>query len=135
MTTLSKRPNTLILFFSILLTFIVLRIYLHFFPNTDFNVGRYNIHHLYSGIILVALGGVPLVLLEHDGRAHKIALVVFGIGLSMALDEWVFLIATDGTNASYSLPVSFWGGAILTALVCGYVGAVNLLFKHKQHDK
>jgi len=128
----SKRPNALILFLSILLTFIVLRIYLHFFPNTDFNIRRYNIHHLYSGLIIAALGGVPVALLEHDGLGRKTALVVFGVGLSMALDEWVFLIATDGTNASYSLPVSFWGGAILTALVCGYVVAVDLFIKHKK---
>lgn len=132
MNTSSKRQNPAILILSILLTFVVLRIYLHFFPNTDFNVGRYNIHHLYSGIILIALSGVPLALLEQDGNARKIALVVFGIGLSMSLDEWIFLIATDGTNASYSLPVSFWGGAILTVLVCGYVVIANLLIKRKQ---
>jgi hypothetical protein len=108
-----------------------LRIYLHFFPNTDFNVGCYNIHHLYSGLILVALGGVPLTLFEHDGRARKIALAIFGIGLSMALDKWVFIVATDGTNASYSLPFSFWGGTILTALVCGYVVIIDLFIKRK----
>jgi len=132
MKTLSKHPNALILFLSILLSFVILRIYLHFFPNTDFNVGRYNIHHLYSGLVFIALGGVPLALFEHDGLARKIALAIFGVGLSMALDEWVFLIATDGTNASYSLPVSFWDGAILTALVCGYVIITDLLIKRKQ---
>lgn len=132
MNSLLKRPNTLILFLSILLTFIVLRIYLHFFPNTDFNVGRYNIHHLYSGLILIALGGIPLAMLEHDGRARRIALAVFSIGLSMALDEWVFLIATDGTNASYSLPVSFWGGLVLTILACGYVLVVDMVIQQRE---
>jgi hypothetical protein len=39
--------------------------------------------------------------------------VVFGVGLSLALDEVVYLIATDGSNASYLLPVSFWGGVVV----------------------
>ncbi len=34
--------------------------------------------------------------------------------------NWVYLIATDGTNASYSLPVSFWGGVIVIGLACAY---------------
>jgi hypothetical protein len=41
---------------------------------------------------------------------------VFGSGLSLALDEVVYLIATDGSNASYLLPVSFWGGVIVVGL-------------------
>ena len=50
------------------------------------------------------------------GRALDIATVAFGVGLSMALDEWLYLIVTDGSNASYILPISFWGGL-------GFVGA------------
>ena len=49
-----------------------------------------------------------------------VALLVFGAGLAMALDEWVYLIATDGTNASYLLPVSLWGGIVVTGLACVY---------------
>jgi hypothetical protein len=33
------------------------------------------------------------------------------------MDEWVYLIATDGTNASYLLPVSFWGAVAMHTLV------------------
>ena len=50
--------------------------------------------------------------------------VVFGVGLSLALDEWVYLIVTDGSNASYLLPVSFWGGLVMIALACVYVGVL-----------
>jgi len=45
----------------------------------------------------------------------------------MALDEWVYLIATDGTNASYLLPVSFWGGVIVVALACLYAYGLTRL--------
>ena len=57
----------------------------------------------------------------------KLALIAFGIGLGMALDEWVYLIATDGTNASYLLPVSFWGGVIVVALACLYAYGLTRL--------
>ena len=36
------------------------------------------------------------------------------------LDEWVYLVATDGTNASYLLPVSGWGAVALLGLASLY---------------
>ena len=111
---------------SMLLTFVAFRAYLHFSPNTDFNVGPYNIHHLYVGLLLILLGGVPLAIFQGQGRALDLATIVFGVGLSMALDEWVFLITTDGTNASYLLPISFWGGATMVGLAGAYTLALYL---------
>jgi hypothetical protein len=103
-------------------TFTVLRAYLWFAPDTDLNVGAYNIHHLYSGLVVATIGGVPLGVLHPDANRRLVDLsrVVFSVGLAMALDEWLYLIATDGTNASYSLPVSFWGGLAAVALACAY---------------
>jgi hypothetical protein len=99
-------------------TFAILRASLYFAPDTDLNVGAYNVHHLFTGLLLVAAGGIVAVVLEGGGRALDVATAVFGIGLGMALDEWVYLIATDGTNASYLLPVSLWGGAIMVGAAC-----------------
>ena len=45
----------------------------------------------------------------------------------MALDEWVYLIATDGSNAAYLTPVSFWGGAIAVGLASVLALAVAYL--------
>ncbi len=111
---------------SMLLTFATLRIYLHFSPNTDLNVGPYNIHHLYVGLLLILIGGMPLAIFQGQGRLLDVATIVFGVGLSMALDEWVYLITTDGTNASYLLPISFWGGVTMIGLACGYAVALYL---------
>jgi hypothetical protein len=55
------------------------------------------------------------------------ATIGFGIGLSLALDEWVYLITTDGSNASYLLPISFWGGAVCVGLACLYVLVLYLV--------
>jgi hypothetical protein len=108
----------------LLVTFAALRLFLHSFPNADFNVGRYNIHHLFTGLILITLSGIPLAVFHGEGRLLDFAALAFGIGMSLALDEWVYLIATDGTNASYLLPISFWGGVVMIALASGYALAL-----------
>lgn len=112
---------------ALLLTFAALRLWLHQFPNTDLNLGAYNIHHLFTGLLLIALGGIPLAVLQGQSRWLDAAALVFGAGLSMALDEWVFLIATDGSNAAYLWPVSWRGAALLIALACGYAGLFRLV--------
>ena len=106
------------------LTFGVMRAYLHWSPNTDLNVAGYNVHHLFTGLVLLTLGSIPAVLLPRTHRASLPALAVFGVGLSLALDEWLYLIVTDGTNAAYITPVSFWGGLVAVTLAIGYAWVV-----------
>jgi hypothetical protein len=116
----TETRNATVLVATMVATFIALRGFLSFSPDSDFNVGRYNIHHLFTGLVLAAAGGIPLALFGRESRGRLAALILFGVGLSMALDEWVYLIATDGTNASYLLPVSFWGGVIVVGLAVVY---------------
>jgi hypothetical protein len=102
---------------SLLLTFVVVRLALWRSPDSDFDLAGYNVHHLFTGVLMMTAGGLPLVLRAGRSRGLDIACVVFGAGLALALDEVVYLIATDGSNASYLLPVSFWGAAALHAAV------------------
>jgi len=118
------RKNGIILLCSMSLTFALLRAYLHISPNTDLNVGRYNIHHLFTGLLLIVAGGIPLAILHPSTRRLDLARWIFGAGMGMALDEWVYLIATDGSNASYLLPVSFWGGVVVIGLALLYTAAL-----------
>lgn len=127
-----NKTRAKILFLSILATFIVIRIWLFFYPNADFNVFEYNIHHLYTGLLLIMIGGVPLILFSGNSTVLNLATVIFGIGLSLALDEWVYLITTDGSNMSYLLPISFWGGAILVGIACLYIVILYLWFGRKR---
>jgi hypothetical protein len=46
--------------------------------------------------------------------------------LALALDEWVYLIATDGSNASYLLPVSLKGGIVMVGLAAVYIAVLYL---------
>jgi hypothetical protein len=106
---------------ALLVAFVVLRIYLHNSPGTNFNVGAYNVHHLFTGLLLITAGGLPLVLFHGQNRALDLSTMVFGAGLGMALDEWVYLITTDGSDASYLLPVSLWGGVVMVMLALAYL--------------
>jgi len=119
-----NKTRVKILLASLVLTFILIRALLYFYPNADFNLFGYNIHHLYTGLLLIAIGGIPLVLFSNQTRILNVATAIFGIGLSLALDEWVYLITTDGSNMSYLLPISLWGGIILVGLTCLYIGAL-----------
>lgn len=103
------------------ITFVVFRGVLALTPNTDLNIGSHNVHHLFVGLLILTVCGVPAVMFSGGSRLLDAARFGFGVGLGMALDEWVYLIATDGSNASYLLPVSFWGGLLFVGAAVAYV--------------
>lgn len=107
---------------SMVATVLLLRFSLWVSPNADFNIGSYNIHHLFTGLLFITLGALPLVLFQGNSRWLDVSVLALGAGLGMALDEWVYLIATDGSNASYLLPVSFWGAVSAVGLTLAYFG-------------
>ena len=102
-------------------TFIITRSLLWMSPNSDFDVAGHNVHHLFIGLLLITAGGVPLALFPGRSLLLDIASIAFGAGLALALDEWVYLIATDGSNASYLLPVSLKGGVLMVGLAAVYI--------------
>lgn len=124
-----RGKRTALFLFAFILTFTALRIYLFYSPNTDMYIGDYNIHHIYTGIILIAVFGVPLVIMEGKSRLLDISAIGFGAGLAMALDETIFLIVTDGTNSSYLLPVSLFGGIFLISAATLWTMAILIFVK------
>ncbi len=121
-----------IIVISLIVTFVIMRSTMQLSPESDFNVGGYNIHHLFTGLLLIVAGGMPLALFPGRSKGLDVAAMTFGIGLSLALDEWVYLIATDGTNASYLLPVSLRGGIVMIGLAVAYVAILYILSRDKQ---
>lgn len=114
------KRNAVLLVGAVSMTFVALRLSLFLWPNADLMLASYNVHHLFTGLLLIMLGGIPLAVFRGHTPRLDVALVVFGVGLGMALDEWVYLIATDGSNAAYLLPVSFWGGMIVIGIALMY---------------
>jgi len=127
-----NRRRAAIILVSLVATFIVVRVSLSMSPDSDFNVMGYNVHHLFTGLVLITVGGIPLALFPANSRILDAMAALFGAGLSLALDEWVYLIVTDGTNASYLLPVSLKGGTIMVVLAAAYVAILYILSKDKQ---
>ncbi|VAX00756.1 hypothetical protein MNBD_GAMMA22-878 [hydrothermal vent metagenome] len=124
-----NKKRAIIMLLSLVITFVVLRLYLYISPSTNLDIASYNIHHLYTGLLLIALGGIPLILFHDDNLKLDIASVLFGVGLSMALDEWVYLIATDGSDKAYLLAVSFWGAVVMLGLTIAYILILMLTAK------
>lgn len=126
MVSFNGRRSKLIIF-SLIATFIVLRVFLYFFPNADFDIGAYNVHHIYTGLVIIMFFGLPLCLFSGSNRLLDISALGFGCGLSMALDELVYIIATDGSNQAYLLPVSFWGGVFMVSVAVLWTLILNLV--------
>lgn len=111
---------------ALIATFIITRSLLWVSPNSDLYVAGHNVHHLFIGLLLITAGGVPLALFPGRSLLLDIASIAFGAGLAFALDEWVYLIATDGSNASYLLPVSLKGGVLVVGLAAVYILVLHL---------
>lgn len=123
--------RSLLLITALVGTFIFLRVSLYLAPNSNFDVAGYNIHHLYTGIIILTLAVIPLLLFNSTTRLFDILVFIFGVGLSLVLDEWVYLIATDGSDASYLTPVSFWGGVLAVTSAVVYTLLLAWMVKKK----
>ena len=120
------RRRAVIVVVALVGTFAALRIWLGITPNADFNVLGYNIHHLFTGVLVVTATAIPLALGVEAGRLRDLLVAGLGVGLALVLDEWVYLIVTPGTNADYLLPVSFRGGLVMIALGALYAMAWSL---------
>ncbi len=77
------------------------------------------------------MGGIAAILLSPSSPMSSLAVIAFGVGLALALDEWLYLIVTDGTNESYLLPVSFWGGIVATSAAAAYAVLVGWTSKKR----
>ena len=88
----SKTPRTVALRNAVMLggvvlaTFVALRLWLWFTPNADFDVAGHNVHHLFTGLIFITLGGIPLAIFRGSTRRLDVARGLFGIGLGLAID-------------------------------------------------
>lgn len=112
-------PTTTLLFILVPLiaTFAIQRLYLHLVnPNTDLYILGHNVHHLFVGALMAIPAAFVLAFRPEEPWLVFAALALLGSGSSMVLDQIVFLIATDGSNASYLKPVSLYGAIILEAL-------------------
>ena len=132
---MSDRRRARLILASLLLTFVVIRLMMWRSPDSDFDIAGYNIHHLFTGVLLATAAGIPLILRPGRSRCLEGDFFVFGAGLALTLDEVVYLIATDGSNASYLLPVSFWGGVVVVGLGALWIALVGWWSRNGDSDR
>jgi len=107
----------LLILVPLLVTEVGQRLYLHLVnPDADVYVAGHNIHHLYSGCLVVVPAAFVLAFGFQAPAVRAGALVALGVGSAMVLDQVIFLITTDGSNRSYLTPVSLWGAVVLEGL-------------------
>jgi hypothetical protein len=125
-----SQPTTTLLFLltPLAVTFIGQRLYLHLVnPDTDLFLFGHNVHHLFVGAVLALPAAFILAFQPELPMLRLGALAALGSGSSMILDELVFLIATDGSNASYLKPISLWSAIILELLAASLIVLLYLL--------
>jgi hypothetical protein len=115
-----------------LAAFAVTRLSLWFRPDADFNVGPYNIHHLFTGVLIMSAAGIAATASGLGTRSRDACAALFGIGLALTLDEWVYLIVTDGTNASYWTPASVVGGCVAVGAAAAALAAISFRTPSRQ---
>src|SRR3981081_3632029 len=95
-------PVTTLLFIlmPLALTFAGQRLFLHLInPNADLYLFGHNVHHLFVGAVM-AIPAAFILAFQPDMPLLRLgALAALGSGSAMVLDELIYLIATDGTNA------------------------------------
>ena len=107
------KKRTSIFIGSLLITLIVLRIFLSIFPSSNLDIGKYNIHHLFVGAFLIIVAVIFFVF----GIVNNFLIALAGFSSGLILDEIVYLIATDGSDASYLTAVSLLGVIISTSII------------------
>lgn len=117
----TKRKRLTLILISLIATTMIMRTILFFYPDTDLIIGGFEVHHLFVGIIILALSAPPLIALGDCCKWMDVAAMAFGAGMSLVLDELVLLIVTDGSNAAYYLPGSYIGAVVSIVLFSIYI--------------
>ena len=109
---MQQKEHLLLYTYSLALTVIALRITLSIKPNLNLNIGPYTIHHLYLGAFLLIVATIFLLF----RIIEKPIVLLAGVSTGLILDELIYLVTTDGSNAAYSSLISLGGALALTML-------------------
>ncbi len=113
---LSPKQTLLLILLPLLGTFLGQRLYLHLVGVHHIYPGGYLVHHLFTGVLIVIPAAFVLAFGTRRRRTAILARVALGIGSAMVLDEIVYLVATQATDADYVSGVSLGGAVVFVTL-------------------
>jgi hypothetical protein len=106
---LPAKQTLLLIVLPMLATVISLRLYLHLVQVRHIYPGGYLVHHLFIGMLIE----IPAAFLLAFGTRHRLlARVALGVGTGLILDEFVYLVATKGSDADYVSRLSLVGAIV-----------------------
>ena len=110
---LPAKQTLLLILLPMLATVFSLRLYLHLVHVRHIYPGGYLVHHLFVGVLIL----IPAALLLAFGTRHRVlARVALGVGTGLILDEIVYLVATQASDADYVSRTSLVGSLVLVSL-------------------
>jgi hypothetical protein len=99
-----------------LVTFVLMRLYLHLVRVQHVYPGGYLVHHLYTGALLVIASSFVLAFTPGRLWVARGSRMALGIGSALVLDEMTYLVMTKASDDDYISPISLWGGVGFVAL-------------------
>ncbi len=114
-----------------IITLVLLRIYLFLFPLANLNIGVYNIHHFFTGAVILIISIFFLVI----KILPRTSLILSGIGTAFILDQFIYLLATDGSDGTYLTQTSFYGIIVINIIMLSLFGGITILNQMKKNKK
>lgn len=112
-------------------TFAVLRLYLHLVRVQHVFPAGYLVHHLFTGVLIVIPAAFVLAFGARGLVSARVARAALGVGSALVLDEVVYLVATQASDADYVSPVSLWGAVIFISAATVLLLVLHRLFRDK----
>jgi hypothetical protein len=126
---LPAKQTLLLILLPILATVFSLRLYLHLVHVRHIYPGGYLVHHLFVGVLIV----VPAAMLLAFGTRHRVlARVALGLGTGLILDEVVYLVATQASDADYVSRTSLVGSLVLVSLAVVFLVILYALHREER---
>jgi hypothetical protein len=118
--------NQLSLFsIAVIATIVVVRISLFLAPRLNVYIGKYNVHHLYTGAVLLVLDTVLLI----AGAINAYTVVLAGVAVALILDELGYLVTTSGADKAYFARKSYTQMCISVATTLVFTLGVSTLVR------
>lgn len=124
----TARQTLLLILLPMLATFAGLRLYLHLVHVRHVYPGGYLVHHLFIGVLILIPASFLIAFSPRHRVLQVLAAATVGIGSALILDEFTYLVATQGSDADYVSHVSLIG-----AMVCIALAVILLLILYVLH--
>ena len=124
---MGKKDNAHIFAASFTATLIILRLFLFVYPSANFNIGQYNVHHLFTGAAILIISTMLLV----NHFSNRFVIMAAGLGSALVVDQIFYIIATDGSDSAYFSKASLHGAITLgiATIVLLYIFSIGKKLK------